>query len=86
MIVANTIEIPDECPENCSGKKEIFGQGGLCTRCPIFNCKKAPAPPEYADKDGMFCILEPEEYRKDWALVFQEWFKGDMKNLPKLFL
>ena len=86
MIVATDIEIPDSCPKDCLGKKEIFGQGSLCISCPIFNCSRSPASGEYADEDGMFSIMEPKEYRKDWALVFQTWFKGDMKTFPKLLL
>ena len=86
MIIASKYEIPDTCPVDCIGKSEVFSQGGLCTRCPIFNCRKVETNDEYADKDGMFCLIKPEDYREDWAKVWSEWFKGDMKEYPILHL
>jgi len=86
MLIANEIEIPNSCPVACPGLLRSFSQGNLCSCCPIFNCRKIEAQPEYADKDGMFCLVEPENYRKDWAEVWAEWFKSDMKEYPILFL
>jgi hypothetical protein len=62
MLISNKYEIPDKCPKNCPHKKEPFYQGNMCTRCPIFNCSK--------DKNN-FCLIEPENYREDWA---KEWY------------
>ena len=76
MIVANDVEIPDNC-EHCLQKIESFYQGSLCTRCPVFSCKEIPGP------DGEpFCLVERENYRKDWALEFKKFFEtGEYPNL-----
>ena len=70
-------EIPDNCPEDCLYKNNMinFGQSSICIRCPVFNCKK--------DVDG-FCLLEPEEYRDDWAKEWYEFFKTGKE--PTLYL
>jgi len=86
MLLANKYKIPDTCPRNCPYLKTVIGWNSFCTRCPIFLCKKHPDTSEYADADGMFYFMEVEDFREDWALEFQEWFKGDMKDLPKLLL
>lgn len=88
MIIANQYEVPDDCPPKCGFIDDMkrFGQGSICCSCPILNCKKTPAPPQYADKNGMFCLIEPEGYRPDWAKIWAEWFKGDMKSIPELLL
>jgi len=77
-IIIGGYSFPTKCPENCPGKDEYSGQGGLCHRCPIFNCVPAPNDPE------AFTLLRPEEYRTDWAKVWYEWFQGNMKGLPDL--
>jgi len=64
------------CPENCPGKKEPFMQGGLCHRCPIFNC---------VEREGLR-LLRPEDYRPDWAKEWKRWFDEGMKGLPELYL
>jgi len=84
MIIAKKYEVPDSCPGKCPGQKELFHQGGLCHYCPIFQCGKIEAPPEYADKEGFFCLCEADDYRLDWAKTWSEWFKGDMKEYPVL--
>ena len=66
-------EFPSKCPEKCLGNHELFMQGGLCHRCPIFNCT------------GEFLLLEPDDYRKDWAKAWKEWFDSGMKGLPELY-
>jgi hypothetical protein len=86
MIVAKKYEVPDDCPTGCPGNKEPFYQGNLCCSCPIFNCHKVPASPEYADKDGMLCLVEPDDFREDWAKKWETWFKGDMIEYPILML
>lgn len=60
MKIAN-IEFPNECPASCP-YGELMRQGSLCHRCPIFNCA------------GEFKLLEPEEYRSDWAEIFRQYF------------
>jgi hypothetical protein len=74
-------EFNKECPEKCCGKYELIGQGGTCHRCPIFNCV-----PIKDEKGEEFSLLDPEEYRTDWAKIWYEWFKGDMKISPNLYL
>ena len=69
--------LPAKCPTDCPGKTEAIWQGGLCHRCPVFNC--------VPDEEG-FSLLPPEDYRSDWAKAWQEWFDDDMKGLPKLHL
>lgn len=86
MLIANKYTVPDTCPPDCPEKNQPFYQGNVCCSCPVFSCRKIPDTSEYADKDGMFCLVEPEQYRADWAKAFQDWFEGGMKGLPKLFL
>lgn len=87
MLIVEKYEVPDTCPDICFGKREgIFFQGCLCSRCPIFNCRKIKTNDEYADKDGFFCMIEADDFREDWAKVWSEWFKGDMKEYPELYL
>lgn len=68
MIIAGDVEIPDKCPEGCRFKQEAMYQGNTCSRCPIFNCSK--------DDEG-FCLVEPEDYRHEWALEWQKFFNGE---------
>ena len=68
-------DFDEECPEYCPGKNEPFYQGSLCTRCPIFNCT------------GDFKLIEPEDYREDWAEEFYNWMYIDFFNdYPRLAL
>ena len=84
MLIAG-IEFPDSCPQGCPFKQETFDQSSLCTRCPIFNCKQFPFPCE----DGteiMMSLIEPNEYREDWAKEWKRWFDEGMKDYPELYL
>ena len=81
MLIANKYEVPDMCPQNCPGKGQLFYQWNLCIRCPIFNCKEIPGP------EGVpFRLIEPEDYRKDWAEEFVKWFENNMQGYPNLRL
>ena len=84
MIIANKYEIPDTCPSNCPHKNNKFSQGDLCRCCPVFSCYKIKTNDEYGDENGMFCLIEAKDYREDWAKIWSEWFKGDMKKYPEL--
>lgn len=76
MLIANKYEFPDECPQDCPERDESFYQGNTCSRCPIFNCR--------TDDTG-FCLIEPENYREDWAAEFYAYLK-DYTKIPKLRL
>jgi len=72
-------EFSEKCPENCPGRDEPFSQGGLCSRCPIFNCVPV------IDEDGfLFSLLQPDEYREDWAREWKNWFDSGMDGYPYL--
>lgn len=75
-------DLPDECPKNCPFTDDIinYGQNAACVRCPVFNCKKVPGP----DDGEPFSLIEPEEYRHDWAKVWYEWFRDGMNGFPEL--
>jgi hypothetical protein len=81
------VEVPDSCPEKCPGQWDSLfpQQGGICYRCPILNCTIEMSPPCDGGDSEQFCMLKPENYREDWALVWKEWFQGDMKNWPELY-
>lgn len=66
-----------ECPKNCPGKEINFTQGGLCHRCPILNC--------VPDKEG-FCLIDPSDYRQDWAKEWRNWFNNGCEGYPELKL
>lgn len=73
------IEFPDDCPTDCPGHDDSFNQGGLCARCPLFNCM------ESTDEEGEpFRLLEPDDYRKDWAKEWKRWFNAGMTGQPAL--
>ena len=74
MTVIGGYDFPENCPEGCPGKTEPCGQGGLCHRCPLFNCIP----------DDEFQLLRPEDYRPDWAKIWKEWFDGGMVGYPIL--
>ena len=82
MLIANKYEIPDSCPENCRFKGVgATSQGDICTRCPIFNCQITEAPEEYG---GPFRLLEPNDYREDWAEQWYRFFQGEIQ-MPLLY-
>ncbi len=66
---------PTACPKSCPGLRETFEQGGLCHICPIFNCTP--------NKKG-FYLIEPHNYRQDWAKEFRKWFNNGWKGYPLL--
>lgn len=68
----------DKCPKGCPGKTEGLLQGGLCYRCPIFNCIPAP--------NDDFVLVQPKDYRDDWANEWKRWFDEGMKGRPQLRL
>lgn len=70
MNIANN-EFPDECPTRCPWKEEPFMQGGVCARCPVFNCK------------GNDPLIHPADYRSDWAFEYWEFINGK-GGIPKL--
>ena len=79
MIVAGPegYEVPDSCPANCRFLGEPFYQGCVCTRCPVFICRTHPVDPEtgYAP----VVLVEPDDYRPDWARVWVRFFAGDVE-------
>jgi len=67
---------PTDCPERCPEKSKPFYQGNTCSRCPISN--------SVPDANG-FSLVDPNDYRSDWAKAFRTWFNNGMigqVNLP----
>lgn len=73
MLVGGDIEVPDKCPEDCRfrGSFGQHGQSAICGRCPVFCCSC-----NLGDDGQPFWLVAPEEYRRDWALEWQEFFRG----------
>ena len=71
------IEVPDACGDFCPiyrkwGRKfPMMDQGDTCSRCPIFNCC------------GEEPLIEPEDYRSDWADYYVEWWNTNKKEKEK---
>lgn len=61
MIVAKKYSFDNKCPDACVGKDGNGYQGDICCRCPVFNCS------------GQYPLLQPDDYREDWAKDFHEW-------------
>jgi hypothetical protein len=61
-------KLPDKCPTDCQFIGDIgrHGQNSICGRCPVFCC---------ADSDLDFRLVEPEDYREDWAAEWAEFFR-----------
>lgn len=74
MIIGG-FEFDDKSCEKCPERLEPFYQGNLCSRCPIFNCKK--------DEEDGFCLIESEDYRADWAQEFHTWIASGF--VPELY-
>ena len=72
LIIIGGEEFPAECPPECPFKNQE-DKDDYCYECPIFNCV------------GPGRLLDPDEYRKDWAKIWKKWFDGGMKGLPELF-
>jgi hypothetical protein len=66
MIIANIYKVPDKCPADYRYIDELPYQGSICHRCPVFTCA--------VDK-AAFCLVEPDEYRADWAEEWAKFFK-----------
>ena len=65
-----TVEDCRKCPHNGS-----FALTSPCAHCPIFLCWAIE------DTDGsMLRMVEPEDYRKDWAEAFRKWMDGGYKG------
>jgi len=86
VLISNDIEIPDECPSDCPEAKSPFDQSSLCIRCPILNCKQHLVPEILGGSGNYFRLIEPSDYRRDWAVEFKKWFDTGMKGLPELRL
>ncbi len=71
-------EILDACPLGCPYNEEVFYQGCMCTRCPIFNCM----PPITEEDKDYLPLIEPKGYRDDWAKEWEDFFKYGTQ--PKL--
>ena len=85
MIIANNYEVPNKCPNDCKFLGENTYQGSICTRCPIFCCKDPIidkiGTKEYERYGGP--MIRPEDYRSDWALEWELFFKdGTIPILP----
>jgi len=67
-------EIPDDCPEHCLFLHDAraLSQGGMCFRCPVMNCRAGDIGP----------LIEPIDFRDDWAEEWARFFKDGV--LPKL--
>ena len=79
MIIAGKYEIPDSCPPDCVLRDELanFGQSATCCRCPVLNCSLNEPAPEIGYQES-WRMLEPEEFREDWAKVWCSFFKGEV--------
>lgn len=67
--------LPDKCPDKCPGHDGYPGQGGMCARCPLFNCLPVK------ESDGTeFRLVEPEDFDKECAKAWQLWFDSGMKD------
>lgn len=63
---------PTKCPNECPYRRKPQIQGSFCHRCPIFNCS------------GDFKLIEPGDYRPDWAKRWKEWFNEGMIGIVEL--
>ena len=80
MIIANKYEVPDKCIDDCKLKPKFLDQSAICSRCPLFICIQLDSDPE-----GIYTpCVNPENFREDWAIEWQEFFKTG--KVPQLFL
>jgi len=65
-------EFPDACPATCAfhGDLQRYGQSALCGRCPVLLCI-----PFKAEDGTLMCLVDPSEYRDDWAAEWAEFFR-----------
>jgi len=75
-------EFPDKCSENCPFLGDIGrnGQNSICGRCPVFCC----TPVEYEGE--MICMIDPADYREDWAEEWAKFFEDGTFPMLKLKL
>lgn len=68
-------EFPERCPADCRFRGDFYerGQASICIRCPVFCC---------IEIDG-FRLLEPDDYREDWAAEWKRFFDGEV-DYPSL--
>lgn len=61
-------EIPDQCPDLCAFQKDLqfFDSTSMCFRCPVINCLG----------DSTNRLIDPWNYRDDWAKEWEIFFKG----------
>lgn len=86
MIVAGDVNVPDKCPGTCAYKAEAqrMGMESMCMDCPVFCCIAVPDPyHEYGDT-GIMYMVDPKDYRHDWALEWKKFFETGEK--PRLLL
>ena len=72
-MLVGEFEFPDECPPDCLFAGDLLenGQSSICGRCPVLCC----SPVEH--EDGFeFCLVEPADYRPDWAAEWAEFFRS----------
>jgi len=60
MQIAN-LEFPEACPSECKGKNEVWDQGGLCSRCPVFNVPD---------------LVRADSYNPTWAVEYHAFIHG----------
>lgn len=78
-IIIGGQEFKSDCPIDCPEIEKPFYQGNMCCRCPIFNCTPLADDPD-------FVLMEPDEYREDWAVEWKRWFDCGMKGRVNLKL
>lgn len=71
MIIAGCYEVPEDCPPDCKfqGSFARFGQSAICGHCPVLCCRPT------LHEDGPFCLVEPEDFRPDWAAEWERFFR-----------
>lgn len=64
MLIAKKFEVPDHCPPDCLYRDSIMmsGQNATCFRCPVLICQ------------GGYVLVEPDDYRADWAEIWARFF------------
>lgn len=77
MIVAG-LDFPDKCPDKCPGQDDGLDPGALCARCPLFCCTY------FDDADGRFRLVDPDDFRADWAQEWRRWLDTGMMGRPYL--
>lgn len=84
MLIAGKYELPDSCPSDCAFRDDwkAFGQNAICCRCPVFNCSLNEPAPEVGYTES-WRLVELEDYREDWAEIWDKFFKGEI-SFPDL--